>query len=166
MQYASPAEAPAYAGFTRRLMAWFIDVAVLTVIRLAVLTMFGLLANLADRSGRLTDEVKTAAGLTFLASLYLCAWPYYAAMESSSAQGTLGKRAMGIRVEDVDGGRATFVQTSVRFFLRLVSALTLGFGFLMIAFTRRRQALHDIAANTIVTVEPRVLQPHHFVRAS
>jgi hypothetical protein len=47
----------------------------------------------------------------------------------------------------------------VRFFLRLISAALLGFGFLMAAFTRRRQALHDIAANCIITVRPRLAPP-------
>ena len=160
--YASTAEAMVYAGFTKRLLGWLIDVAVLTGVRLVLLMLFGGVASYVGQAGWATESVRTAGGFGFLASLYLCAWPYYALTESSSMQGTLGKRAMGIRVEDVEGGRATFVQTTVRFFLRAVSVLTLGFGFLMIAFTRRRQALHDVAANTVVTVEPQKLQSYHF----
>jgi uncharacterized RDD family membrane protein YckC len=165
--YAVPGTAHVYAGFTLRLFAWIIDLAVLTCIRLALLVVFGMIAYYVDEAGRATDTARGVASLSFIAGLYLCAWPYYALMESSAGQGTLGKRAMGIRVEDVDGGTATFTQTTVRFFLRLVSILTLGFGFLMIAVTRRRQAMHDLAANTIVTVTPRSVHafPQGYVSA-
>ncbi len=47
-------------------------------------------------------------------------------LESSRWQATLGKRAVGIVVADIEGGNAAFVKTTVRFFLRIVSALPLG----------------------------------------
>jgi uncharacterized RDD family membrane protein YckC len=38
----------------------------------------------------------------------------------------------------------------VRFFLRIISALPLGLGFLYMLLNRRGQTLHDIAANCVV----------------
>ena len=160
LPYAALLDAPRYANFGERLVAWFIDVAILAAVRFGLILAFGAIVTYFENVGQPADEVQAALAFGFFASLYLCAWPYYMLMEASAGQGTVGKRVMRIRVEDVDGGRATRVQTSVRFFLRLVSGLTLGFGFLMAAFTRRRQALHDIAANTIVTAKPPELSPY------
>lgn len=117
-----------------------------------VIILFGSVGALIEAAGGYTDNFAAALGFAVIAALYLCAWPYYALLEASGRQGTLGKQAVGIQVEDIEGGRATRVQTSVRFFLRLVSALVFGFGFLAALMTRRRQTLHDIAANCIVTV--------------
>jgi hypothetical protein len=40
-----------------------------------------------------------------------------------------------------------------------LSALLLGFGYLMAAFTTKRQALHDIGANCIILRKPQVHAP-------
>ena len=145
---------PVFASFGQRLLAWLLDWVILGGVRLALATVLGLVANAIVATGMETEAVQVGGGLVVFASMYLCGWAYYAFFEASSAQATPGKRVVGIRVEDVEGGRATLVQTSVRFFCRLFSVLSFGFGFLMVAFTRRRQALHDIAANCILTVRP------------
>ena len=77
-------------------------------------------------------------------------WLYFAIMESSSRQATLGKLAFGIRVVDLDGDRVSFFRASARFFAKIFSALSLAVGFLMAAFTRRKQALHDMVASCLV----------------
>ena len=158
LPYSAPSEATCYASFGRRMVAWMIDVCILTAVRFTLFGVMGGVAIWVENAGLDSDNTKVTLVFTLIALLYLCAWPYYALLEGSARQGTVGKLAMGIRVEDIEGGCATRVQTSVRFFLRLVSALLLGCGFLMAAFTRRRQALHDIGANCIVTMNPR--SPH------
>jgi uncharacterized RDD family membrane protein YckC len=149
-----------FASFGQRMLAWLIDGAVLLAVRLGVVLVLGLVALGIERAGLETETVKVVGGWVVLALLYLCAWPYYALLEAGQGQGTLGKRAVGIQVEDVEGGRATLAQTSVRFFLRPLSAVILGIGFLMAAFTRRRQAMHDIGANCVVTVRPQTFRPY------
>jgi uncharacterized RDD family membrane protein YckC len=144
-----------YATFGQRLSAWAIDTIILAAIQVGVLVAFGMLAMATDTAGPDADTVHGVLGLVMMACAALVGWPYYALMEASQAQATIGKRVMGIRVEDVDGGNATFIQTSFRFFLRIVSVLTLGFGYLMALFTARRQTLHDIGANCLVTMTPR-----------
>jgi uncharacterized RDD family membrane protein YckC len=58
--------------------------------------------------------------------------------------------ALGIRVTDLDGGRISFGRATGRYFGKILSGLILGIGFLMAAFTERKQALHDLLAGTLV----------------
>lgn len=80
----------------------------------------------------------------------LVSWLYYAIMESSSKQGTLGKMATGLKVTDLNGNRISFGRASGRYFGRILSGIILDIGFLMIAFTQKKQGLHDMIAETLV----------------
>ncbi len=80
----------------------------------------------------------------------LIAWIYFAAMESSKKQATLGKLTFGIKVTGLSGERITFGKATLRFFARFISAFPLGAGFLMALFTNKKQALHDLLAETLV----------------
>jgi uncharacterized RDD family membrane protein YckC len=80
----------------------------------------------------------------------MLSWIYYASMESSSWQATLGKKILGLRVTDLAGNRITFARASGRFFGKILSGMILGIGFLMAGFTARKQALHDILAGCLV----------------
>jgi uncharacterized RDD family membrane protein YckC len=71
-------------------------------------------------------------------------------MESSAKQATVGKMALGIIVTDLDGRRIGFGRATGRYFAKILSALTLGIGFLMAGFTERKQALHDMVASCLV----------------
>jgi len=77
-------------------------------------------------------------------------WLYFALMESSAWQATLGKRAVGIKVTDMEGGRISFGRATGRHFGKFVSALIFYIGFIMAGFTEKRQALHDIMAGCLV----------------
>lgn len=75
---------------------------------------------------------------------------YFAFMESSPWQATLGKRAVGIRVTDLEGRRISFLRALGRYMGKFVSTIILFIGFLMSLWTQKRQALHDIMASTVV----------------
>ena len=77
-------------------------------------------------------------------------WLYYALMESSPLQGTLGKAAVGLRVTDQRGNRISFARASARFFSKLLSAITFDVGFVIAALTPKKQALHDLIASCLV----------------
>ena len=77
-------------------------------------------------------------------------WLYYALLESSSWQATLGKKALGLEVTDLEGRRISFGRASGRFFGKIISAIILYIGFLMAGFTEKKQALHDMMAGTLV----------------
>jgi uncharacterized RDD family membrane protein YckC len=80
----------------------------------------------------------------------MLSWIYYASMESSSWQATLGKKILGLKVTDLAGNRISFARASGRFFGKILSGMILGIGFLMAGFTQRKQALHDILAGCLV----------------
>src|SRR5207249_11238493 len=69
----------------------------------------------------------------------LVTWLYYALCESSSWQGKVGKKVVGLRVTDLNGNRISFGKATGRHFGKIVSALILGIGFIMIAFTEQTQ---------------------------
>jgi uncharacterized RDD family membrane protein YckC len=91
-------------------------------------------------------------GRIFKTNLYFMVlhWLYYATMESSSLQGTIGKIALGMKVSSIGGHRITFAQASVRYFGKYLSVGILFAGFFVAFFNARHQTLHDIIASAIV----------------
>ena len=77
---------------------------------------------------------------------------YGALSESSVHQATWGKRAMGLKVTDLEGKRITFGKALGRWFLKEVFSFVplLWFTFLAIAFSDKRQGVHDMGAGTLV----------------
>jgi uncharacterized RDD family membrane protein YckC len=87
----------------------------------------------------------------FLIALFLAStWLYEALLTSSSWQGTIGKRMLSLRVTDLEGRKITFARATGRFFGKLLSRMIMHIGFIMVAFTERRQGLHDLLAGTLV----------------
>ncbi|MCP1148220.1 MULTISPECIES: RDD family protein [Bacillus] len=76
-------------------------------------------------------------------------WLYYAIMESSKLQGTLGKMALGIKVTRVTGEKVTFGRATGRFFAKGFLSPILCIGYIIAFFTEKQQALHDLIASTI-----------------
>jgi uncharacterized RDD family membrane protein YckC len=77
-------------------------------------------------------------------------WLYSAFLESSENQATLGKRALGLKVTDMNGQRISFANASGRFFGKYVSAIILCIGYLMMLWDDKKQTLHDKMAGTLV----------------
>ena len=79
---------------------------------------------------------------------------YSAFFESSKWQATPGKRLMGLIVTDLNGNRISFARAFCRYLGKIVSFLTFFIGFLIAAFTDKKQALHDKMASTLVFRKP------------
>jgi uncharacterized RDD family membrane protein YckC len=126
-----------YAGFWRRVLAVIIDGLLLSAVTAPFIFAIG-----GD------DAYSARSGASTFPSVI--GWLYYALMESSAKQATLGKMALGIVVTDLDGRRIGFGKATARYFAKILSVLTIGIGFLMVAFTERKQGLHDILAGTLV----------------
>ena len=77
-------------------------------------------------------------------------WLYFALLESSERGATVGKMAMGLRVVTDQGQRLSFLNATGRYFAKIISAIILCIGFIMIAFTDRKRGLHDMIAGTLV----------------
>jgi len=150
-----------YAGFWIRFLAVVIDCLVLQGALCVAWTALARFVALADYlsflltpagSGVDYGDIASMAGILALYALVLLlgGWLYYGLLESSRWQATLGKRAVGIFVTGVHGERISFARASGRYFASLISYATALIGFLMGAFTQRRQTLHDLIAGTVV----------------
>ena len=137
----------AYASGVRRLVAWFIDKLILG----AVLTT--LFAGSWDE-GFIFDwwtwENFTFSLLSYKFIKLGLVMLYYAFMESSRFQATLGKVVMGIKVTDQNGHRLDFAKALLRNLSKIISGIVLGIGYLMIVFDDKKQGLHDKIADTYV----------------
>lgn len=149
-----------YAGFWLRLVAHIIDGLLIgfsicvVVLIVAAFVGFGIFKDNLDNMDS-PDALFTAAiiGAFVTAALVLIAgtWIYYASMESSIHQGTLGKIALGLVVTDLQGRRVTFGRASGRFFAKFITGLIpLALGYIMAGFTEKKQALHDMIASCLV----------------
>jgi uncharacterized RDD family membrane protein YckC len=88
---------------------------------------------------------------TFVVVVLVLSWLYFAGMESSEHQGTLGKMALGLVVTDMNGLRISFARASGRFFAKIITGLVpLYIGYIMAGFTEKKQALHDMIASCLV----------------
>lgn len=137
-----------YAGFWRRYLALVVDQLVLVIPLLALMVALGFMLGLFKRTG---EDAGTLIEVVYFVTYLVIAPLYYGLQESSRHQATLGKRALGIKVTDLAGNRIGFGQALGRWFAASLSYLTMYIGFLMAAFTSRKQALHDIVASTLVT---------------
>jgi uncharacterized RDD family membrane protein YckC len=146
-----------YGGFWRRFWSYLIDRFILGIAFMPVGFMV-LVPMLATQSGGWTDtdlppEAITAflgAALTVAFLALLGSWFYYALMQSSSRQATLGQLALGLRVTDLEGRRISFARASGRHFATVLTGLTFGIGYVIVLFTARKQTLHDLVAGPIV----------------
>lgn len=132
-----------YAGFWTRVAASLLDGIITGIIIILVSFIVGLLIG-----GVLKSTSGAAATGNFLS--IIIGWLYYALLESSPKQATLGKQALGIYVTDLDGNQITFLKATLRYFAKILSTLILFIGYIMVAFTEKRQGLHDMIAGTLV----------------
>jgi uncharacterized RDD family membrane protein YckC len=77
------------------------------------------------------------------------AWLYDAYLTSTRGA-TIGKSALSLEVTDMYGNRITFANATGRHFAKILSGMIALIGYLMAAFTEKKQALHDIIASTVV----------------
>ena len=106
-------------------------------------------------AGDVSDDAMGGGAVAFNILMLGAVWLYFALMESSSKQATLGKMMIGVIVTDTDGNRISFGRASGRYFGKYVSMITLMIGFIMAAFTKRKQALHDMMAGCLVIRRPK-----------
>jgi len=134
-----------YAGFWKRFAAALID----CVILVAVSALAGWVAGTVygQSAGSYDERIAEAIGNVVGIIVW---WLYYASLESSARQATLGKLALGIKVVDLQGGRIAFGRATGRHFGKFISWLILMIGFLMAGFTAKKQALHDMMAGCLV----------------
>ncbi len=134
-----------HPGFWLRLAAHLIDTLICYVGGFVVGFVIGLL--LALTGGNDAHDLATVLG-AIAGGVF--GWLYYALMESSAKQATLGKMACGFIVTDLQGNRISFGRATGRVAGMIISTLTLFVGYLMCAWTERKQCLHDKMADCLM----------------
>ena len=130
-----------YAGFWVRVGAYLIDFIVLLLIQIPIVLISGV--SVFD------VEAQQSFGFLDVLSLFI-GIAYFVGFEGSSKQATPGKMAVGVIVTDETGGRISYPRAFGRYLGKIVSALVLLIGYIMIGFHEKKQGLHDIMAGTYV----------------
>jgi uncharacterized RDD family membrane protein YckC len=113
---------------------------------LGILLGVGVAATGADQN---SDSSIVTNGASNVMSI-LIGWLYFSLLESSSWQGTVGKKVLGLRVTDMNGNRISFGRATGRYFGMILSSMICFIGFIMVAFTEKKQGLHDMLAGTLI----------------
>lgn len=140
-----PDGGPDYSGFWRRAVASLMDSALLNGVIVSMCYFYALLTE----SIPLHREMGMLALVALMFGVLL-RWLYFTLLESSALQATFGKRIVGIAVTDEQGERISLARANGRYWAKIISFCTGGIGYLMVVFTARKQALHDILAGTLV----------------
>ncbi|MBY0120895.1 RDD family protein [Bacillus sp. S/N-304-OC-R1] len=156
-----------YGGFWIRFAAYLIDSIIiglpLSIITIIIFMIFfgtsgALELLLADPSATdISDEQAFlflgsylgALGLSFLINI-VGAVAYFAGLHSSKWQATVGKRLLGLKVTDLKGDRISFWRALGRYLAMSFLSGILLIGYIIAAFTEKKQSLHDLIAGTIV----------------
>lgn len=124
-----------YGGFWIRLVAYIIDTVIVLILHFLAATFV------------LRGSTSIVAFLIVLLSIGVV---YFAGMESSARQGTVGKMMLKLKVGDKNGNPISFGSAVLRYFAKILSGVTLGIGFIIVAFDQRKQGMHDMVAETFV----------------
>lgn len=151
-----------YAGFWKRVGAYILDTIILYLPNLFIMKMMGgdaaqatlkkaLLGAPGDPHAMMAayGHFYSTMGMAIVITTIIT-WLYFAICESSAWQATIGKLALGIRVTDLQGKRISLPRALGRYPAKVLSFFILFVGVLMVAWTRRKQGLHDMISGTLV----------------
>ena len=149
-----------YSGLWKRFAASILDSFVTGILSYVVLIPMMLVMGLSA-SGMASSGADPFGGMSM--AMALLTYPvsigipaiYFGWMHASSTQASLGKMAVGAKVVRSDGQRIGFWRGFLRYVVYILFTLvTCGLGVLisglMVAFTERKQALHDMICDTLV----------------
>ncbi len=146
---------PNYAGFKLRLIAYFIDWVILIALQATLFLSLVFIAWLSETARHehyafLLQVIYTILLIVLVTLLFLSNLLYFTIFESSKLMATPGKLVLGIVVTDSAGERNSFWRAFSRNIAKFLSCFLLYAGFVMAAFTKKKQALHDIIADCLV----------------
>ena len=150
-----------YAGFWLRVVAALIDGLALAI-PMGFVFFLLIISALPTLMTHPPDPMRMMIAIlprliVFLLITLAATWLYWSLMESSTWQATLGKKALGLYVADLEGNRVTFGKASGRFFagrgigsVPYVGGLYFLVSCILAGLTEKKQALHDIIAGCLV----------------
>jgi uncharacterized RDD family membrane protein YckC len=143
-----------YAGFFIRFLAGIIDTLILIPFLIILTFLFGfdgyqivqtsvgkemILENNSPLNNQLIDL-----------SFYIICLIYLTYFLASKSQATIGKKITKIYVGNFDGSKLSLQKSLLRSLVAVLTAFTLGIGFLIVIFHKEKAALHDIICKTRV----------------
>ncbi len=134
-----------YAGFWIRVGARFVDGIILYVVNTLVGVVAG--AGIAAGGSRSALHVGLQIILMFIGIGIGAA---YTIWFTGKYGATPGKMACKIKVVRADGSPLTYGRACGRYFADMVNGLTLGIGYIMVAFDEEKRGLHDRICDTRV----------------
>ena len=130
---------PRFGGFWIRVVACLVD----TIILLVPTLFLGFIFPATDGSGRMS-AVSSSISIAMVLVYFPMLW-------SSRLQASVGQWMCGLRVVRAsDGNKLGVIHALARLLARALSSALFGIGYLMVAFTERKQGLHDIIVGTYV----------------
>lgn len=144
-----------YAGFWLRFLALALDTLIITVIIAIPIKIIIVIAGISLGE----DPAHLSTGFTFfetgLGLLQIALSYFYFIVLTNRNQATIGKRLLGLRVVAEGGAPLSVGKIAFRETIgKLISALILFIGYLMAAFTGKKQALHDKMVGSVVISNP------------
>jgi uncharacterized RDD family membrane protein YckC len=135
-----------YAGFWTRFWAYLLDLVVIgSINRMIINPVFQALDVSLFEDG-IFSPVAIATAIVF----YL----YFVLMTKFLGQ-TLGKMVFGLKVVELDGKGLTWGTVIFREWIGRFISATIMVLYVVVAFTKKKQGLHDLFADTTVIYEPR-----------
>jgi uncharacterized RDD family membrane protein YckC len=140
-----------YSGFWVRGAAYIIDGFVAGILAMIIAVPVAIIIGVV--TVMIGSDFLIMVGQFFTSILgLLVVWGYFIFM-THKYQATLGKMAVGVKVHTDDGvGKMTLGKVVLRETVgKFVSNLFFGIGYIIAAFTQKKQALHDFIASSTVT---------------
>lgn len=133
------------ASLSKRFGALIIDAIIISILAKLLFFPFGFNFNPWEHSQFQFWDFAEFTGFTGI-----IAFIYYVIMESSTRNATFGKQAMHLKVYDENGNGLNLSKSIVRSLVKVVCGNAFLIGYLFAAFTKDKQALHDLVASTVV----------------
>ena len=127
-----------YVGFWLRVLATLID------------SILWYLANFISYRIIISYNMHFVQGIIFSVAIYSVINALYEIIMTYKFGGTAGKLLLGMKVVDEDGKNISIGQSIGRYFSKMVSDFILCIGYLIIAWDKKKQGLHDMMASTYV----------------
>ena len=145
---AGPAPGYEFGGFGERLIAYIVDILIVTALIIAIAIVGGLIVGAGAASG--SGLLAGAGAIILILALLIVPFAYFPYFWAKSGQ-TPGMKALNLRVvRDSDGGPISGGQAVLRLIGYWVSSLVLYLGYIWIFIDSRRRGWHDLIAGTVV----------------
>ena len=138
------------AGFWIRLAAWIGDMLFLILpVFISAIVVWATVILGGWLGGEINDQVKAFAAMSGAAIVIVSGFLYFTLFVGAFGQ-TPGKMLFRLRIVRVNDLEMTYGRAVLRSLCWILSLLLFSVGFLMIAFNRQKQGLHDMLAGTYV----------------